>query len=153
MMRGKLACDPARGIVWVAYETLHEIHALDLAGNLLWVSRLTDMITTPMIESEGSRFRADAKEGVPIEIITHITLLDESLLAVQVLSVLAERVAEGDGFDRTFTYRTYFIDADTGLGVGAFRRNHQVIGGGNGHAILYREDPFPQFAVVSLSGG
>jgi hypothetical protein len=153
MMRGKLACDSGRGVVWVAYESLGEVHALDLDGNLLWITRLTDMATPEMVEMEGEAIRRDMRAGQPVEIITHISLLDESLLAVQVWSVTVELAETGGPGERTSSYRTYFLDADSGLGVGGFRGAHLVIGGGDGHAILYREDPFPQFAVVRVSGG
>jgi hypothetical protein len=47
-------------------------------------------------------------------------------------------------------FRTYFVDANTGTGLGGIRAKHQVIGGGQSRAILYRDDPFPQVAVVAL---
>jgi len=156
MARGKLTCDRSRGVVWVAYEMLHEVHALDLDGNLLWISRLTDMTCPDLIETAmdgNTRVGRDPEYRDPTELITHISLLDESLLAVQVASYSFERTQTGRPGRRSVSYRTYLIDAESGLGVGGFRGTHQVIGGGNGHAILYREDPFPQFAVVSVSGG
>ena len=153
MMRGKLTCDSGRGVVWVAYEALGEVHALDVDGSLLWIARLTDMAVPQMVEMEGRSIGGDRKPGEPVEIITHISLLDESLLAVQVWSVSIELNETGRPGERTSSYRTYFIDAHSGLGVGGFRGDHQVIGGGNGQAILYREDPFPQFAVVAIGGG
>ncbi len=154
MMRGKLACDPARRVVWAAYEYLHEIHALDQEGNLLWITRLADVPTTYMVEMRGgAAVGGRPQEGVPVEMISDITLLDDDLLAVQVTSALFERNTEGAPPTRTVSYRTYLLDPDTGEGVGAFRADHQVIGGGNGRAVLYREDPFPQVAVVRVGEG
>jgi hypothetical protein len=153
MMRGKLACDAGRGRVWVAYETLGEVHALDLDGTLLWIARLTDMVTPKMVEMEGEAIRGDTEEGQPIEIISNISLLDGSALAVQVTSALFQRGGEDDQPNRTVSYRTYLMDAESGRGLGGFRGSHRVLGGGGGRAILYRDDPFPQFAVVPLGGG
>lgn len=154
MMMGKLACDRVRRMVWAGYQYLHEIHALDLDGDLLWITRLADMPTTYMMEMRGGAAVGGRPfEGVPVEIISGITLLDHDLLAVQVTSAFFERNTEGAPPTRTVSYRTYLIDPDTGEGVGAFRAEHQVIGGGNGYAILYREDPFPQVAVVKVGEG
>lgn len=152
LTRGRLACDRDRGLVWVAYATLREVHALDLDGSLRWIVRLADEAYPDVIERPGGAFGEDPA-AERMDLITHVTLLEGSLLAVQVASRSFQERAPGARRSVSTTYRTYFIDGDTGAGVGAFQGGHQVIGGGEGRAVLYREEPFPQFAVVALEAG
>jgi hypothetical protein len=146
LTRGTLACDRQRGLVWVAYSTLHEVHALDQYGTLRWIVRLTDQSYPDILERPGGRFGEDPEQRARADRITHVSLPDDSLLAVQVTS---RRFGDRGG-QHTDSYRTYLLDANTGIGLGAFEEDHQVIGGGGGYAVVYRELPFPQFGVVAV---
>lgn len=155
MVRSRLACDPGRGVVWAAYEMLNEVHALDLSGHLLWITRLADVTTPAMLEiiapdNHSQGVAMDPEHLAPVEHITRISLLGDSILAVQVESRSME---EAPGGQRAVSFRTYFLNAGTGLGMGGFRGRHQVMGGGSGRVVLYREDPVPQFAVVPFGHG
>jgi hypothetical protein len=147
MARGKLVCDPGRRLLWVAYSALRELHAYHFGGNLRWIARLKDMNSPDFIETGGTRIRRDLGSSATADVISHISLLDDMVLAVQVASYSTTRTPSEP---RQVDFRTYFVDANTGTGLGGIRAKHQVIGGGQSRAILYRDDPFPQVAVVAL---
>jgi hypothetical protein len=79
--------------------------------------------------------------------IAGISLLSPTVLAVQVNSRIAEEANKGIV---DISRRVYVIDPRGIEGIGAFR-GHGVLGGGRGLAVVYREDPFPQFALVTQS--
>jgi hypothetical protein len=150
MVKGRLACDRGGDRIWVAYSVLHEVHALDLDGRLLWITRLSDLVYPDLVETtEGGRIsiHEDILSTERIEQTTHITRLGRSLLAVQVESY---SMADLKAPHPEPSYRTYFLDAATGRGVGAIAADHQILAADGTHAVLYRQDPFPQFAVVTL---
>lgn len=99
--------------------------------------------------TEGGRIsiHEDILSTERIEQTTRITRLGRSLLAVQVESC---SVADFEARHPEPSYRTYFLDAATGRGVGAIAANHQILSADGERAVLYREAPFPQFAVVTL---
>lgn len=152
---GDMTCDRER--VYVGYGVLGEVHTFDRDGGLRWIVRVTDL------DHPGYRYRwgrsgrmprsgspaMDASQGnVGYEWINRLSLLSPELLAIDVKR--RQIGSRSDGFPVTFTHRTYFVDARTGSPLGAFAGEHEVLGGGHGYVVLYREDPFPQVQVTRL---
>lgn len=147
LTQGHLACDPRRGLIWVAYSILHEVHAFDADGHLRWITRLSDAVYPALIETAGTRVGEDLASADRVDVVSNVSLITSSLLAVQLES---RTVADIQSSERNISLRTYFIDALSGLSLGVVDGDSRVIGGGNGRVVLYREEPFPQMAVVDM---
>jgi hypothetical protein len=143
---GRLTCHG--DWMWAAYSVLGEIHALRPSGELYWIAKLTDLRFPKQIEA-GNRIGSDPAGTLTRELITNISLISSDVLAVQVQSRQRPDIST-----RTWTtsYRTYLLQARTGLPIAAFSADHEVIGGGHGKAVLYRADPHPQVQVVDIGG-
>jgi hypothetical protein len=146
-------------LLWIGYIFLGEIHAMNSEGELAWIARIEDYEFPQYIYRwsaageplEGwGRMTFDPEPGnYSIEILTHVSLLTPELLAVGLQRQTVGAVE--DDYPQTFTYRTYLLHPETGEFLGAFVADHQVIGGGNGRAVLYRPQPYPQIVVVDLA--
>jgi hypothetical protein len=143
----QMACDAtAGGSLWVAYALLGEVHAFGPDGELRWIAVLTDVRIPRHLQLSG-RIGVYPGQGDTIEHINRVRLLSADALAVQVHS----RTLQSDNPRRwEVSYRTYLLDPRNGAVLGSFAGDHQVIGGGGGRAILYREHPYPQIAVVDI---
>lgn len=153
---GGIACVPGR--VWVAYGQLGEIHALTDSGELLWIAKVSDLRNPGHVFRYSARgqslpgsgaINVDMRAGnYSIEWIDRISLLSKRVLAAD---VLVRHIGDpSDQYPVSYKHRTYLLDARDGTQLGAFSKAHWILGGNHGKAVLYREDPFPQVAVVSL---
>jgi len=151
---GALECAP--GYVWAGYSVLGEIHAHRDDGELAWVARIDDFDRPGFLFEWDASGRATGIDFEPgafdaghyEESLDRISLLSTDVLAVQVTRT--ERGTDQEGYPETQTYRTYLLDPRDGRLLGGFGGDHRILGGRNGIAILYREVPFPQIAVVRL---
>ena len=156
LSEGAVVC--AEGNLWVAHFMLGEVHALDAAGNLRWIARVADYDFPGyrfLWSADGEPLQGSASLNLdleagnyPIETLTHLSLISPGLLAV---GLQRRHVgSRADSYPQSFTYRTYLLDPQSGEFQGAYRADHEVIGGGNGRAVLYRSQPYPQIVVVSI---
>jgi hypothetical protein len=141
----RLSCDPAGKRLWIGYSALGEIHAYTPDGTLLWITRLERFQNPGLLERHGGVIGAHPSAvSQPFELITHLSYLSGGLLVVEVQS---RRRAGSDDI----SHRVYVLDAHTGEGKGVVE-GYGVIGGGWNRAVLYREEPFPQFSVFPVGG-
>lgn len=156
---GGLECWAGR--LWVGYGPLGEVHAFRATGAFEWITRITDLhhpgfryefsATGELLPRSGG-LNVDAADvrsvGYSLEWIHRLTLLSPEVLAV---SVKGRTIGpESAGYPETLINRTYLLDPATGGFLGAFVSNHEVLGGGHGRAVLYREEPYPQVVLVDL---
>lgn len=153
---GPIECGNDR--IFAAYTLLGEVHALSSDGDLAWIVRFTDydfpgyiyrwLDSGGPLPGSGS-LDVDAEAGnYAIDTISHITLLSPDILAVSIdRRIVGSRL---DDYPVSHSYRTYLINPMDGSSLGAFVAEHEVIGGGNGTAVLYRPEPFPEIGVVSV---
>lgn len=140
-----LACEetPAGGELWVAYSTLGEVHAMNADGDLHWIVSLADFHYPNQVQTS-TAMGMDPAQAHLVELISDISLVAESLLAVQVTSI--------DRTDRSrpeTSHRTYVLDKKSGRVMGAFSGSHEVLGAGDHEAVLYRAVPYPKISIVS----
>ncbi len=155
--QGGIACAPGR--VWVAYGILGEVHALTAEGKLLWITRISDLDFPGYLWQWSARtgkrlsptggLNVDRRAGdYNTDFIRRLTLLSPNVLAVDV--VREHYGSRAQRYRRSFSHRTYLLDARTGEPLGAVKANDQILGGGHGLAVLYQEDPFPRVEVVRI---
>ncbi len=144
---GQLACseDSEDFTIWAAYSFLGEIHALTPDGAVKWITSIGDLEYPNQLQS-GQSLRMDPIQSRRIEYVSHISLVARNVLAVQVTS----RHVEEAFVAPVFSYRTYLLDPETGAYLAGFIASHRVIGGRSGIAVLYRDDPFPEVAIVEV---
>jgi len=159
LTNGPLAC--RAGVVWAGYSLLGEVHALGEDGALRWITRLMDLGHPGlryMWDASGQRYgrsgiyHVEDFEGgdFALPYLNRVILLSDDVLAAQVRNTYYGPIEEGQPQSVTITYRTYLLDPEDGHFLGGFTADHQILGGGNGTAVLYRELLFPQISVVRL---
>ena len=141
-----LECEDTQqgGRIWVAYSILGEVHSMDTSGELHWIARLSDLRYPNLIQTP-TAMGMDPEQTELIEFITNISLLSDSVLAIHVTSVRRFSRTERDT-----SVRTYLLEKETGQFLGGFRGSHQVLGGGQGQAVLYEASPHPQISLVEI---
>lgn len=150
----RVSCDGSQGgRVWIAFSELGELHLHTADGDLLWIARLRDFELATLHQSTyefGTSVGGDPNRTFPVvrDRITDVSLITEGIVALQVTRTRTQR-------DRTrdFSYRTYLLDASSGLLLGAFTADHRIMSGRSGRVLLYREAPHPQAVVTILVEG
>ena len=141
-----LECEDTQegGRIWVAYSTLGEVHSMNSSGELQWIASLSDLRYPNQIQTQ-SAMGMDPEQTDLIELISNISLLSDSVLAVQVSSTRRFSRTE-----RETSFRTYLLEKETGRFLGGLRGSHQVLGGGQRHAVLYQASPHPQISLAEI---
>lgn len=143
---GRLACDHVGGgRIYAAYSMLGEVHAMSSDGDLVWIAQLSDFQQPRQRHVAGRSIGVDPEQDIlRIDYIEHLALLSPQVLALTVRSRVRESLRSSSW---NVVHVTYLIDAVSGELVEHLQGDVMVIGGGNGHAILYREVPHPQVVV------
>lgn len=143
--QGTLACDARGSRVFVGFSMLHEVHAYTRDGDLSWITTLDHLSYPDLVEFGEGGIGSDPSSSETNDLVRSVSLISDTVLAVQVESRSMDDLAAG--IDRT-EFETVYLDSRTGRLLGAHEGGHRIIGGGEGIAILYTEDPFPEFALV-----
>jgi hypothetical protein len=141
---GRMACSTNHGgLIWVGYSYLGETHSLTADGKVLWIARITDFNRRGFLTTQtSSGFDPNA---LAMDRIKSVTLLSDSVLAVQVETRTRANATTAPWDIRL---RTYVLNAETGDLITSFSADHEIIGGGNGIAIQYKNAPFPRVSLA-----
>lgn len=143
-----VACvDGREGGIWAAYGMLGEVHAFDSEGELRWIARLDDLVFPDLIEVPGEAIGLHPEQRGLLEYISGLSVLDDSVLAVQVTST---RRASSGSAESSDSFRTYLLNLTSGEYRGGAEGSFQVLGAGFGRSILYREMPHPSLMILGV---
>jgi hypothetical protein len=145
---GRIDCKEETGQVWAAYARLGEVHGFDERGRQ-WITQVPDFLHPDGVEEPGRGFGPDPSSSERYDLLARLSGVSADLLSVSVFSRRMQDIVDGRQFEGT--HRNYLLDASSGRVRAVVEGNFTVLGGGHGRAVLYRESPFPQIAVVDVT--
>jgi len=141
----RLACHQERNAVLLASELEGEILAYSAGGELLWSSRLKELITAK-IRVSGNGFGFDQSTPQPWDLVDVLVPLSHNVLAVQVERAKRPPPAgESPGAIR----RTILLSATDGSELGRVSQVPRILAVDGLRLLTSRDLPFPQLQVWS----
>jgi hypothetical protein len=137
---GFLACGSE---VFAAYMRLGEVHAFSNEGKRLWICQLPDFALVRSFAQPGGFGFDQGYRGV-LDMIQGLTAVGTRLLAVRVLSM------DYSARPAVSSETTYLLRQEDGEILGQLPSGLRVLGGDDHRVVLYREAPYPQFALRPL---
>jgi len=143
---GVLACDPAGGRLWVGYGALGEVHAFTADGGLRWIARVGDFEHSLLVDDQGG-IVPDSRPG-RLDILNSLFLASPDAL---LLNIDTWRFGDA-GMARDSLSRFVALDPETGERI-AEGMSARLLGGSDGTVVAAKNDPFPQFVILSADNG